>query len=331
MKFYKLDSQLKQDLTTFGIYHQKFLKKSINNLNEISGLFNEVDYDTYLGYFAPEGRKKPKKIVIITAHDDDILGYSGTLARFIDGGVKIYHIILTDGSQGFGESALLEFISKKELKELVSQLLIKKDSDEGFLVCENEDAKEEYINLLTKAGRKTSKIRLNETRSAEKVLGIEKTIFMMFPDTTLTSYNYTYGLEAIVLRIVRDLRPHTIIIQDHLAPFDYNPDHYAAAYFGKAIHGHISTPALGISPISPPKLIRGRIEGIKRPDSRIPDLLTLLDEKYWNRKYESLLEYKSQLGIIQSLAENKDELKNFMHESFFIGLEEPIKLEHLSP
>ena len=327
MKFFKLDSQLKEDSTKFGIYHQKYLSNPINSLHEIPNLFNEVDFDKFLSFFA-QGRKKPKRIVVITAHDDDILGYSGTLAKFIDSGIKIYHVILTDGSQGFGESAMLEFITKKELKELTSQLLTQKDSDPGFLVCDNEEAKKEYIDLLTRVGKKTSDIRLKETRAAEKVIGIEKTIFTMFPDTTLTSHNYIYGLEGIVLKIVRDLKPHSLIIQDHLAPFDYNPDHYAAAYLGKAIHGHISTPALGISPIPTPKLIRGRLEGIRRPDSRVPDLLTILNQEYFDRKYQSLLEYKSQIGIITSLAENIEEKEKFLHEAFFIGLEEPIKLEH---
>lgn len=329
MKFFKLDSQLKQDSTRFGLYHQKFLSNPISSLHEIPNLFNEVDFQTFLGYFTPEGRKRPKRMVIITAHDDDIVGYTGTLAKFIDQGVKISHIILTDGSQGYGESTLLEFVSKKELKELFAKILVHKD--EGFIVCENEGAKKEYIDLLTKAGKKTSDVRLREARAAEKVLGIEKTIFTMFPDTTLNAHNYVYGLEAIVLRIIRDLKPHTLIIQDYLAPFDYNPDHYAAAHFGKGLHGHLSTPALGISPIPSPKLIVGRIEGIRRPDSRVPDLLTLLDEEYWNRKYESLLEYKSQMGLILSLAEDLEQKESFMHESFLIGLEEPIRLEHSHP
>ena len=90
----------------------------------------------------------PKVILGVVAHPDDLdFGASGTIAHFVDSGVKVYYLILTDGQKGTADQQLSpEELVQQRKNEQQAAAKILGVSDVAFLDYE-DGALEVSMNL----------------------------------------------------------------------------------------------------------------------------------------------------------------------------------------
>lgn len=101
---------------------------------------------------------KPKVVLAVGAHPDDIeYGIGGTLAKWIEGGTKVYYLICTDGGKGTSDSSItskkLVKIRREEqlnaAKVLGVEEVVFMDIEDGTLEC-NLDLKREIAKYIRK-------------------------------------------------------------------------------------------------------------------------------------------------------------------------------------
>jgi len=284
--------------------------------------------DLLQAWFPDKRPDEAKKVVILTAHDDDLLSFCGVLSKFArENHCEVHHLILTDGSMGFGEAAMREVAGAGELDRLAEGLLKPAGGkeDPGFFVRGDDADLQAYADVLREAGRRTAEIRRREARDAEKVLGFHATYFLDYPDAALSHYHYgmrhdsaMLGVTALAIRLVKDIAPDLMVLQDRTQEIDLNPDHYAAGWIGYTIYWHLHCPVLGVDPLEKPfkAVIQRGFEGIGRPEFRLCDYLIHLDDASLNRKFDSLRAYKNQLDLVNDLF-NVEEMEKWRVEGFF--------------
>lgn len=145
--------------------------------------------------------------------------------------------------------------------------------------------------------RELGTLREKEQTAACSVLGIQKTIFLHFPDGELEP---TLELRRSLTRQIRLLKPEAIIIGDPQAVYYGNgyinhPDHRAAAQAGL----YATFPSAGTRLIftelldeglEPHNVDRVYIHGVEKPDTWVDISSTI------NIKIEALKKHASQLG-----------------------------------
>lgn len=134
-----------------------------------------------------------RTLVAISPHDDDcIIGTGGLLYNMSQRKIKTYVLIMTDGSLGY---------SKIEQKNNIKQ------------------------------------IRREEAQKAYKILGVTP-YFLDYPDMNLVEFKCweksdgKEGAYQKILRMLRNLRPETVLIPNRL---DWHPDHREAFEIGYSI------------------------------------------------------------------------------------------------
>ncbi len=327
-KYYSLKNPLKTERTPMGYLGRIGVKNSRSLKAAFTDNYKTMSEKALLKSWFPALTDEEKKtIVVITAHDDDLITFSGIMAKLAaEYNAEIHHLILTDGSMGCGEDALLQFSSRKELARLRKELMVPKKgaNDNGYIVRGSKKAWDEYAELLRKGGKNTAEIRQSEARDAEKILGWHSTYFLDFQDAALGQYNFGLshygnpGAMAVVMRLVRDINPDLMVLQDRNQVVDLNPDHYAAGWIGYTCYWHLHCPVLGVDGMDKPfkAVVQRGFEGISRPEFRYCDWLVHLEDKYLRQKLESLYAYKNQMELVNDLF-NVNEMEKFRIEGFF--------------
>lgn len=329
MKYFALKNPLKVTRTPMGLVGQYKTKVPADPKKLRDANYAPLTEDKLLKAWFPALKKDDKKvIVVITAHDDDLIAFSGSIAKLAkERNAEVHHLILTDGSMGCGEEFMRMVCPAKELARLTKALVVDKcpKKDPGYHVIGNTKALNEYAEVLRKAGQKMAEVRETEARDAEKILGWQHTYFLGFQDTALEQHNfgitpyYNIGAMAVGLRLVRDINPDLIILQDRNQTVDFNPDHYASGRIGYAIYHHLHCPVLGVDGMEKPfkALIHRGFEGIGRPEFRFCDYLVELDDTYLGIKRDSLFAYKSQIELVEGLFTVSEMESKFRIEGFF--------------
>lgn len=142
-----------------------------------------------------------------------------------------------------------------------------------------------------------AKLREHEQRAANKVLGVEETVFLGHPDGELEP---SIALRKELTRLIRQYKPEAVVIGDPQGVFYGNgyinhPDHRAAAQaalyavFPSAETRLIFTDLLKAG-YKPHKVRRLYVHGTEKPDTWVDIASTL------NVKVRALKKHKSQLG-----------------------------------
>ncbi len=329
VKYHALKKGVSAERTAVGLVGRRQLKK-VRRLADLRAENYKTlrEKELIARWFPAVPEKQKKKIVVITAHDDDLITFSGVFAKFAkENDAEIHHLILTDGSMGCGEAALREFASEQELKKLTAALMKPRDAakDPGYFVLGDARALEEYADLLRRAGKRTAEIRQAEAREAERILGWHATYFLDYQDAALGQYDFGVidyrklpGVTAIALRLVRDIAPDLMVLQDRNQVVDFHPDHYASGRIGYTIYWHLHCPVLGVDAMDKPfkAIIQRGFEGIARTDFRLPDYIVELNDAFLRQKLESLYAYKNQLELVNDLF-RVEEMEKFRLEGFF--------------
>jgi len=328
LKFYRLKRLPEIARTQMGLIGRPRVRRS----GALNRLFRDnytrmEEADLLKAWFPGVKRRDPKRVVVLTAHDDDLLAFAGTLAKLAgENRCQIHHLVLTDGSMGCGQDALEAVAGRKDLARLIRRLVRLKDKarDPGYFVRGDSEAIGEYVAILREAGRRTADIRQREARDAEKILGFHSTYFLGFPDAALGRYNFGWsyeqnpGVMALALRLVRDIAPDLLVLQDRHQKVDFNPDHYAAGQIGYAIYWHLRSPVLGVDPLQKPfrAIVHRGFEGIFRAEFRFCDYLVRLSDVWLERKFLALKAYKNQIDLLKGLFD-VGEMEKFRIEGFF--------------
>lgn len=326
-RFYRLAGGTQTARTGMGLVSRRGVRRTGGLDEAFEANYAPVAEGDLLDDWLP-GRSAgaPARIAVITAHDDDLLSFCGVLAKWAaERPVEIHHLILTDGSMGFGEAALREVASEEEIRAAQQGLLREASSDDpGYLVRGGEAATAAYADLLRRAGERTAAVRQAEAREAERILGFHSTCFLGFQDAALSLCNASVdpagrlGATALTLRLVRDIGPDLMILQDRTQVIDLNPDHYAAGMIGYTVYWHLHCPVLGVDASEKPvkAVIQRGFEGIGRPEFRFPETLVHLDDRWLKRKFDSLAAYKNQQELVDDLF-NTGEADRWRVEAFF--------------
>jgi len=142
-----------------------------------------------------------------------------------------------------------------------------------------------------------AKLREREQKAADKVIGINETVFLGYPDGELEP---TLALRKELTRLIRQHKPEAVVIGDPQGVFYGNgyinhPDHRAAAQsalyavFPSAETRLIFTDLLTAG-YEPHKVKRIYVHGAEKPDTWVDITATL------NVKLKALKKHKSQLG-----------------------------------
>ncbi|MDZ4768736.1 MAG: PIG-L deacetylase family protein [Chloroflexota bacterium] len=200
---------------------------------------------------------KPIRILIIVAHPDDIeFGAGGSVARWVDKGATVTYCIVTDGAAGSNDPTVTR-------DDLIAR-------------------------------------RQTEQRAAAQIVGVYDVRFLGYADGALES---TLALRRDLTRIIRQVRPDRVVLMDpttmlvSTGEFDYinHPDHRAA---GEAAL-YAVFPSAETRPIFP-ELLDEKLE-----PHHVTELYLVLSDKpnlavdvsaYGDRKIESLLQHRSQIG-----------------------------------
>ena len=200
---------------------------------------------------------KPLRILVIAAHPDDIeFGMAGSVARWTDAGAQVTYCLITDGAAGSND----------------------KDVD--------------YKQLAAR--------RKEEQTAAAKVVGVTDVRFLDYADGVLEP---TLGLRRDLTRLIRQIRPDRVVINDpnlvlvQEGEMNYinHPDHRAGAE--AALYAVF--PSAESRPIFRELLDEGlephHVNELYLQFTEKPNIAVDITAVH-NRKIESLLHHRSQIG-----------------------------------
>ncbi len=200
----------------------------------------------------------PKKAMSIQAHpDDQEFTVAGTLAKWARLGCEVVSVIITSGDAGSNDPGKDPVGYKAEL----------------------------------------ARLREDEQRAADAVLGVRETVFLHYPDGELEP---TLALRKELTRLIRQYKPDVVVTGDPTRRFygsDYvnHPDHRAAAsaacdaVFPSAGTRLIFTDLLAEG-FEPHNVKRLYLHGAEEPDTWV-DIRTTI-----GAKVEALKKHASQIG-----------------------------------
>lgn len=198
-----------------------------------------------------------KSVVVVSPHDDDgVIGCGGILSDLSLASARTYVLIMTDGSLGY---------SSVEQKRTIK------------------------------------KTRHGEAESAYKILRAES-FFLGFQDMNLKPFacwetlSGKDGAYKKVLKILREVRPETVFIPNHL---DWHPDHKASFEIGSSIANLAATRAVADfgEPINLRHLFSYKVwEELDRKTHTYE-----LSRKARKTKRKAISEFKSQVNILEEV------------------------------
>ena len=101
---------------------------------------------------------KPKTVLCVAAHPDDIdFGFAGSIAKWTQNGVKVYYLVLTDGSKGSDDKSLSsqELVGIRQIEQRAAAKILGAaevyfaDFEDGALMCSTE-VKKQVVRYIRK-------------------------------------------------------------------------------------------------------------------------------------------------------------------------------------
>lgn len=178
-------------------------------------------------------KQQPNKIILaVGAHPDDIdIGCSGTVAKYISEGVKVYYLVLTDGSKGSEDLTIstkkLIKIRKEEQQKAASLLGVKKVFSLDFVdgELENTPALRKQIVKIIRQIKPTTVICWDPTLYYD-----ETRQFVNHPDhraageATMDSvYPFARNAKTFSELLKEGLEPHVV---EELLLFNFSKSNY---------------------------------------------------------------------------------------------------------
>jgi LmbE family N-acetylglucosaminyl deacetylase len=176
-------------------YMKAFFSKAVHHLRNI--LYPEGTREALKGLLSRDGRYWPQMVKDFSAHavlvlaphmDDEILGCGGVLRKHVLSGAHVTIVYMTDGRKGGGSEINCRGLTNEDIENLESSLAIR---------------------------------RKEEALRAAEIIGIQKQIFLDYPDGGLTVSSQPVRQLKTILQ---EEMPTIIYLPSTL---DIHPDHRA--------------------------------------------------------------------------------------------------------